>query len=207
MQIVLSALDLETTGFESSKGHRITEVGLVMYRYDTETGTAERVRRFSFLVNPLRDIPAIVQSLTHITPAMVAGQKTWDEVAPAMAKAMAMTDILIAHNADFDSTFLTEELERVGQPMNLDLMVFCTMQNGRFATPLGKVPKLTELCWALGVPFDEADAHRAIYDVEKMMEAFFLAVDRGYFQLDGEFAAIAAQRAAKESVHEATTTL
>ena len=90
---------------------------------------------------------------------------------------------MIAHNADFDAPFIAYELLRVGQPVNQDMEVFCTMQSGRFATPLGKPPRLSELCWALGVPFNSEDAHRAIYDVDRMMEALMVGIQAGYFDL------------------------
>lgn len=182
-EIVLTAIDVETTGFEPEKGHRITEVGLIVYKLNVETMELKQAAKVSTLVNPKRDIPAVVQNITGITPSMVKDKITWEDLSYKISKIMCITDIFVAHNADFDSMFITHELMRVDLPFNLDMVIFCTMQEGRFATPLGKVPKLKDLCWSLDVEFKEEDAHRAIYDTEKMVEALKEGIDRGYFDL------------------------
>lgn len=184
MKLVFSAIDVETTGFDADKGHRITEVGLIVYKYCTEKRLLEEVARISTLVNPKRDIPLEVQEITGITPAMVKDKITWDELAPKISNVMKKTDVFIAHNADFDSIFVATELLRLGLDINHDMEIFCTMENGRFATPLGKPPRLEELCWALDVPFNPDEAHRAIYDTEKMMEAFKVGIEKNYFNID-----------------------
>ena len=114
-----------------------------------------------------------------------------------VGKILKVTDIMIAHNAAFDAPFLAYELLRLGQPVNQDMEVFCTMQAGRFATPLGKPPRLVELCWALGVPFVAEDAHRAIYDVDRMMEAVSVGIAKGYFDFKPVLEKITQQRLAK----------
>ncbi|HHF3409439.1 TPA: exonuclease domain-containing protein [Vibrio alginolyticus] len=183
MSLTLTAIDVETTGFEPEKGHRITEVGLIFHKLCPETLKLEELARVSTLVNPKRDIPSEVQAITGITPSMVKDKITWDELAPKISKVMSRTDIFVAHNAEFDSLFVAHELLRLGHSINEDMEVFCTMENGRFATPLGKPPRLEELCWSLDVPFDPEAAHRAIYDTEKMTEALAVGVERGYFDL------------------------
>ena len=181
--IVITGVDIESTGFRPEDGHRITEVGAIVYKVDPETMSFEKVLTYSKLVNPHRTIPEEVQRITGITPELVRKAPGWEEVAIDVGKIFKATDIMIAHNADFDAPFIAYELLRVGQPVNQDMEVFCTMQSGRFATPLGKPPRLSELCWALGVPFNSEDAHRAIYDVDRMMEALMVGIQAGYFDL------------------------
>lgn len=183
MKLIITGLDVETTGFHAEKGDRITEVAMLVYSYDTETREFKNVGKLSTLINPMRPISLEVQKITNITPALIKDCPTWDEIAPKVSKVMAATDIMIAHNADFDSTFIAHELMRLSLPLNYEMEVFCTMQSGRFATPTGKFPKLIELCWALGVEFKPEDAHRAIYDTEKMMQAVFAGIDKQYFDL------------------------
>ncbi|GAL23001.1 DNA polymerase III epsilon subunit [Vibrio maritimus] len=194
MTIIVSGIDVETTGFDAEKGHRITEVALIVYKLHTKDMRLEEVTRIATLVNPKRDIPAEVQAITGITPALVKDKITWDELAPKVSKVMMKTDIFIAHNAEFDSLFVAHELLRLGLPINEDMEVFCTMENGRFATPLGKPPRLQELCWALGVDFDSEAAHRAIYDTEKMMDAVRVGIEKGYFDLSEVVELIEAER-------------
>ena len=182
--ITVTGIDLETTGFNAEDGHRITEIAMVIQRYDPATKLFTPVGQFSRLVNPKRSIPELIQRITHITPDMVRECPIWEEVAPTVAKIIRATDLFVAHNAEFDSTFLGYELLRVGERLSPHTQVFCTMENGRFATPMGKPPKLAELCHSLGVEFDSNAAHRAIYDTDRMMRALNEGVVKGYFNLD-----------------------
>lgn len=182
-ELILTSVDVETTGFNADKGDRITEIALQVLTLDTDTLKLTDRTSFNTLVNPERAIPEEVQRITNITPALVKDCPTWPKIAPAISKVMKATDILVAHNAEFDSIFIATELMRLGLPLNMDMQIFCTMENGRFATPLGKCPKLIELCWALGVEFKPEDAHRAIYDTQKMTDALKVGIAKGYFDL------------------------
>ena len=194
MNLILTAIDVETTGFDADKGHRITEVGMIVYQLDTDTMSLTEKARVDTLVNPKRDIPAEVQKITGITPAMVKDKITWEELAPKISKVMSMTDIFVAHNAEFDSIFVATELLRLDLPINEDMEIFCTMESGRFATPEGKPPRLQELCWALDVEFDADAAHRAIYDTDRMMEALKVGIERGYYDLSEQIKSIIAAK-------------
>lgn len=199
MNLIFTAIDVETTGFDADKGHRITEVGLIVYKFCTEKRVLTEAARIATLVNPKRDIPAEVQEITGITPAMVKDAITWDDLAINISKIMKRTDVFIAHNADFDSIFVATELLRLGLEINEDMEIFCTMENGRFATPFGKPPRLEELCWALDVPFNSDEAHRAIYDTERMMEAFNVGLEKGYFNIDDLVNKIVASKSVSEA--------
>lgn len=179
--MIIVGTDIETTGLKQEAGHRITEIAMDIYHFDGKKPVAKGI--FHTLVNPERTIPDNIQNLTGITPSMVAKAPTWAEVAPKVSKILNATDVLVAHNIDFDAPFLVAELLRVGQSVNDNIEAFCTMENGRFATPLGKCPKLTELCWALEVDFADDAAHRADYDTMKMMEALWAGVELGEFVL------------------------
>lgn len=181
--ITVVGIDLETTGFNADEGHRITEIAMIVSKYDPVSKTLANVGKYHRLVNPKRSIPADVQVITNITPDLVRDCPTWEEIAPAVGKIIRATDVFVAHNAEFDSVFLAHELLRVGESLSPHTQVFCTMENGRFATPMGKCPKLIELCRALEVEFNENDAHRAIYDTEKMMLALDKGIALGYFDL------------------------
>jgi DNA polymerase-3 subunit epsilon len=56
------------------------------------------------------------------------------------------------------------------------------MKNGVWATPDGKKPNLEELCFACGVPYDKSQSHKADYDVDVMMQAYFKAKSWGFYQ-------------------------
>lgn len=179
--MIIVAGDIETTGLSAPDGDRITEIALAVWQL--KDGLFTCAGEFSELVNPERSIPAYIQNLTGITPAMVATADKWDVVAPKVAKILNAASVFIAHNADFDAPFIGHELLRVGQPINPKMEVFCTLKNGYHVSALGKPPSLRELCWAYEVEYDPNKAHRAIYDVRAMMEAFVKGVYAGDFTL------------------------
>lgn len=181
--ITVSSLDLETTGFNAHEGHRITEIAIIVSKYNPADKSFTNVGKFHKLVNPKRTIPENIQKLTNITPDLLKDCPTWEELAPSVGKIIRATDLFVAHNVEFDSVFLAHELMRVGETLSPHTQTFCTMENGRFATPMGKLPKLIELCHALGVEFKPEDAHRAIYDTEKMQLALVSGIERGYYDL------------------------
>ena len=103
-------------------------------------------------------------------------------MAGEIARRMAAADLLVAHNMSFDGPFIGMELSRVGETIPNKPFV-CTMESGRWACVNGKYPKLGELAFALGVPYDAAKAHAADYDTQIMMDCFFRGLDRGFYQL------------------------
>ena len=177
----LIGLDLETTGLEQADGHRIIEIAMLTYDLDTR----KRESCFIHRIDPERAIDPKAQAVHGIAYDDLVGCTKWDALAPAIATYMSQGDLLIAHNMGFDGPFLAAELMRAGLEVP-NISSFCTKEDARWACPDGKYPKLSELCWSLGVEYDQAKAHGAEYDVEVMMESFFRAYERGFFQLPKE---------------------
>lgn len=178
MSILLCGLDTETTGFRADKGDRIVEICMSLWDLETR----KKVRHWDFRVNPLREIPAAASQVHGIYTQDLVDAPTWEKVAPAVNAILGKSTVMIAHNIKFDAPFIGAELLRVGQQPP-DIKTFCTMENGRWATPNGKVPKLGELCWALEVEYDPLKAHSAGYDVDVMMQCLWKGMDRGLFQI------------------------
>lgn len=177
--MILCFGDLETTGFSAAKGDRIIEVCLAVADFDTRRVVGKYVER----INPLRSIPEKATAVHGIKLEDLRECPTWEVVAPKVQKILSKCDKFVAHNLDFDATFLVEELSRVGLGLPANIGGFCTMENARWASANGKNPKLGELCWALGVEYDPSKAHSAEYDVLCMKDAFFKGVDLGFFRL------------------------
>ncbi|CAB4121780.1 DnaQ DNA polymerase III, epsilon subunit and related 3'-5' exonucleases [uncultured Caudovirales phage] len=173
---VITGLDVETTGLEFSDGHKIIELAIVMWDFPSMTVKAERVWRF----NPERAISAKAQEIHGITYEELADKPLFAEFAPTISKILDVSDLVIAHNADFDIPFIKHELEQ--SALFPKVKSFCTMKNSRWATPLGKNSSLKELCFALGIEYDLDKAHGALYDVQVMMAAFKEAHRMGFFQ-------------------------
>lgn len=184
--IIVGGLDIETTGLKQSEGHRIIEFATSLHRYFPDTGEVRAVGQYEQRINPGRSIDPAAQAVHDISFEMVEGCPKWEEVAPKVVKVMSACDVIVAHNGDeFDLPFVGNELLRVGQPVPSVLTVD-TMVSGTWATPLGKLPSLRELCFACGVDYDEEKAHAALYDVGVMMQCFFHALNKGFYQLPKE---------------------
>lgn len=180
--MIITGLDIETTGLEQEKGHRIIEVAASLYDLDTERLLGNFVQR----INPQRSIDPKAQAVHHISFSDLALAPLWEEVAPKLAKIMDKSDLIVAHNGKgFDLPFICNELVRIGHRVP-NVKVLDTMLDGRWATPMGKVPNLGELCFACGVDYDPAKAHGALYDVGVMMQSFFHAYKKGFFKVERE---------------------
>ena len=173
-------IDIETTGLEQEKGHRIIEIAACLYDLDTE----KLVGKYTQRINPKRAIDPAAQAVHGISFSELSDCPTWEEVAPKVLKLMSVSDVIVAHNGiGFDLPFIAGELVRAGLSIP-SVKVLDTMISGRWATPLGKFPKLQELCFACDVDYDEVKAHGALYDVQVMMESFFVGFKKGFFELE-----------------------
>lgn len=174
--MLIAGLDTETTGLEQAEGHRIIEIAILSY----DTASRELVDKYVQRIDPERSIQAAAQEVHGISYDELVGCPKWNDVAPTIQAKLNKAGLLIAHNMGFDGPFLAAELVRVGLTVP-NITSFCTMENARWACPDGKFPKLAELCFALGVPYDPDLAHAAEYDVERMMDCFWRALDRGFY--------------------------
>lgn len=176
---IVAGFDIETTGLEQAKGHRIIEVAAILYDLDTHASLGKFVQR----INPQRPIDPGAQAVHGITFEDVASAPVWEEVAPKLQKILHKADLIIAHNGDgFDMPFVNAELNRVGLA-SVQTPTIDTMLRARWATPMGKYPNLGELCFACGISYDPSKAHAADYDVMVMMDSFFVGLNKGFFQL------------------------
>lgn len=181
-KIVVGVTDIESTGLKVEDGHRIIEIAYSAWAYDTVTGDRRKIgKTWLQRIDPKRPIDAGAQAVHGISLADLKGCPEWSAVAPTVYKLMSKTNVIVAHNAEFDIPFIGYELIRLGYKLP-DLKVFCTMMHGRGATAFGKAPNLGELCYATGVDYDAETAHAADYDVEVLETAYWKGVESGLFQ-------------------------
>lgn len=109
----LAIVDLETTGTHAGRD-RITEIGIVRVDADA-AGGPPRVSEWSSLIDPEVPIPPVIQALTGITDAMVAGAPTFAALASDVRERLG-DSIFVAHNARFDHGFLKHAFARAGLP-------------------------------------------------------------------------------------------
>jgi len=176
--MIVTGVDIETTGLNQEEGHRIIEICFRHY----DLASKKLIDTFTRRINPKRSIDPKAQAVHGISLSELVTEPTWDDLDKDVAFHMAKSDLLIAHNMKFDGFFIAMELLRTtGEVPPVD--TYCTMENGRWATSLGKSPNLGELCFALDVPYDRTKAHSAEYDVDVTMSCFFRGLDMGFYTI------------------------
>lgn len=175
--MLVASLDTETTGF-CEPDHRIVEVYIELI----DLGSRQTKFVYDQRINPKRNMPADAQRVHGISINDLMGKPDWEQIGPIVHKIIEKSDAIVAHNAQFDVDFLNMEFRRIGLSPIVQT-VFCTMENGIWASPTGKKPSLQELCFACEVPYDPSLAHAASYDVKRMNECLFRGIDWGFFDL------------------------
>jgi len=158
--------DFETTGL-SAKKNRIIEIGAVLVK----NGKIEDT--FSTFVNPQEPIPAKIKEITGIDSSMVAS-------APLEAEALrdfldfCGDRVLVAHNADFDVSFLTSACERLG--IEKDFTSLDTLALSRTILKDIENCKLDTVARYLRLP--DFNHHRAVDDANILAQIFIELLSR-----------------------------
>ena len=144
--------DLETTGLDAEKD-AIVEIGAVRV-----TGNKVTNQTYQQLVSPGVKISKEASEVNHITNDMVKGQPKIQEV---LADFLAYVDgdLLVAHNAGFDASFLDNACARCGYES--PKKYFDTMRLSVYWRNL-KNRKLVTFLEAAGI--ENENAHRALSD-------------------------------------------
>ncbi|WAC40185.1 exonuclease domain-containing protein [Pedobacter sp. SL55] len=159
-------VDIETTG-GSVSGSRITEVAILLHDGN------KVVSRWSSLINPEMEIPLHITALTGIDDEMVAKAPIFAEVAEKIYS-LLKDKIFVAHNVNFDYSFLRAQLAACGQPW--DATKLCTVRLSRKLLPGLNSYSLGKLCSQVGINLK--DRHRAMGDALATAELFSILIEK-----------------------------
>ena len=168
--------DLETTGL-SPNSCKIIEIGAVKVEDGKITD------RFSTFVNPKEPIPYKIEELTSIRDDMVIDAPTIEEILP---KFMEFCEgcIMVAHNAEFDMSFIKKNCDLQG--IKYDFTVADTMTLAQFLLPTLSRFRLDTVAKAIGVHL--GNHHRAVDDAACTADIFIKFIEmlkeRGISTLD-----------------------
>lgn len=162
---VYVAFDVETTGLVAGVD-RIVELAAVSFQGN------DVLDSFAALVDPDVPMPPEVTAVNGITDDMLRGRPAVDAVLPSYL-AFLSRGTPVAHNAEFDVSFVVAELERLGMP-GPGGPVLDTRLLARRAYP-GRVSySLANLTRDLSITVD--GAHRALADSMSCMHLFTTCV-------------------------------
>ena len=134
---MFAVVDLETTG-GTARSHKVIEVAVVIF-----DGT-KIVDTYSTLINPKKYVPPFITSLAGISNEMLEDAPTFEEVADLIfEKTEGM--IFVAHNVNFDYSFLKQEFAILGT--KFDRKKLCTVRLAKKILPGFSIPFGSKTCF------------------------------------------------------------
>jgi len=163
------AFDLETTGFLPGVD-QIVEIGAVRF------SNGEPLAKFCTLINPRRTMPEAASRVSGITDEMLVGQPFIEDVLPHFAE-FCGDDVLVAHNAAFDTQFLASDILKHETPASSG-PILDTLSMSRKIIPGLANYKLGTLVQYFELPSNEF--HRAEADAGYCGNIFWRLIQRVY---------------------------
>lgn len=179
-------VDVETGGF-NPRTDALLQIAAVILRMDA-SGDIHRHRTLSHHVRPFEGANMDPKSLeiTGINPwhplridvpEQQALQQIFAEIRSEMKMNHCTRAILVGHNAGFDLNFLNATVERAGVKRNpfhpFSIMDTVTLSAMAFGQTV-----LSRAIQEAGMPWDNAEAHSAVYDAERTADLFCEVMNR-----------------------------
>lgn len=153
-------VDIETTGGHAN-ANGITEIAIVIH------DGVSIVQRYQKLVNPRVPIPVYIQALTGISHDLVKDAPDFREIA-AEVHDLLQGRIFVAHNVNFDYSFVKHHLAVAGHELNCRKL--CTVRLGRKIWPGLPSYSLGKFTRQMGIAI--TGRHRAGGDAEATAALF-----------------------------------
>ena len=161
-----AVIDIETTG-GSARHERITEIAV--YIHDG----SRVIDEYSTLINPERNIPYFITSMTGITNEMVEDAPKFYEVAKKIVE-ITEGKVFVAHNAMFDYSFVRQEFGMLGY--NFKRPLLDTVSLSRKLLPGHRSYSLGNLCKDLDIEIN--GRHRASGDAMATVRLLELLLEK-----------------------------
>ncbi len=187
------AFDLETTGLVNQKDE-IIEIGAVKFTVMTDPKgrvVPRNLGEFNMLVKPNMLIPAEASSVNHITDDMVENAPPIGECLKKFTAFCGQGSILLAHNANFDASFLRVAYQKnpqliPGNPVIDSLVMARTIMPELDNHKLGNIANMFMRRGEFAMKIDPEKMHRAVYDCEMLMEVFVALLRKRFKEKDWE---------------------
>ncbi len=158
--MLYAIVDIETTGgYAAANG--ITEIAVCI------SDGEKMIKHYHTLLNPVYTIPRYVSALTGITNEMVEYERPFSSIADELFE-MLNDKIFVAHNVNFDYSFIKYHLAQSGY--NLNCRKLCTVRLGRQILPGVHGYGLGKICKHLDITIEQR--HRANGDAMATLQLF-----------------------------------
>jgi len=181
-------LDTETTGLETSEGHRVIEIGGVELLDRKLSGN-----NFHTYLNPQRDIEDGALEVHGISRDFLQDKPLFADMAEEFMSFVNGAELII-HNAQFDLGFLDMELSLLDEcPGRMEdfVTILDTLDLARDLHP-GQRNNLDALCKRYAIDNSSRSLHGALLDSEILAEVY-LAMTGGQTDLGLSFVSVAAE--------------
>ncbi len=164
--------DFETTGLKAAK-HEIVEIGAIKY-----VGN-KKCDQYSQLIKPENGVTWVTTRITGLTAADLQDQPSLCDVIDAFLQ-FIKGSVLIAHNADFDASFLRTACDK--HEWDFHCPIYCTLKMARQLLADLERRTLDALAEHYGLSF--SSRHRSIGDAEVTAQVFASMLDLDTLTLD-----------------------
>lgn len=190
------AFDLETTGLNNQKDE-IIEIGAVKFTVTVEKGRVvpKLEKEFETFVKPNMLIPAEASNVNHIYDKDVQDAPAVGDAIRNFTAFCGQSSILIAHNANFDASFLRVAYQKnpqiiPGNPVVDSLAISKAILPEASSHKLGILAGMFQRREEINMKIESDKMHRAVYDCLMLMEVFVALLRRRFKEKDWEMATI-----------------
>ncbi|QSX42214.1 ribonuclease T [Shewanella cyperi] len=179
-------IDVETAGF-NAQTDALLEIAVTLLKMDAE-GNLVLDHTLHFHIEPFEgaNLEPAALAFNGIDPTnplrgAVSEKEALLEIFKTVKKAQKAADchrsIIVAHNAAFDHGFVSKAIER-NDIKRSPFHPFATFDTACLSGLALGHTVLARACQMAGIPFDNREAHSALYDTERTAELFCYIVNR-----------------------------
>lgn len=155
-------IDIETTGLSPRSGGRVLEVGALRVENN------KIVKQYKQLIHPNCYVPSFITKITGIKNQDIIDAPFFEQTAKNIEE-LCQDAVFVAHNVNFDYTFIQHEFAALGKKFSQDRL--CTVRLSRLMFPEYRHHKLDNIIERHG--FNVQNRHRA-YDDAEILYKFYM---------------------------------
>ena len=158
-------LDTETTGLSIENGHRIVEIAAIEMKDYILTG-----KSFHVYINPERSIDENASKIHGLKIEDLKDEPKFSDICSDFINFIKNSRLVI-HNAEFDISFLNNELKICGSDYRISNNYLDTVKLAKKKLP-GSLVNLDALCRRFNISLDKREYHGALVDTHLLADVY-----------------------------------